>query len=156
MKPFRILIPCLVVSGLLLSGCQNPKQTGGAILGTVAGGVLGSNVGKGKGRLAATAVGAVAGAIVGSEIGKSLDNIDRMAMRRTTQTALEKSKSGQVSTWSNPDSGNSGTITARPAYKNQAGRYCREYQQTVTIGGQTESAYGTACRQPDGTWKIVG
>jgi surface antigen len=37
----------------------------------------------------------------------------------------------------------------------RTGAYCREFQQTVTIGGKTESAYGTACRQPDGTWKVV-
>ena len=35
------------------------------------------------------------------------------------------------------------------------GAYCREFQHTVTIGGKTEDAYGTACRQPDGTWKII-
>ena len=32
---------------------------------------------------------------------------------------------------------------------------CREFQQTITVGGRTETAYGTACRQPDGDWKIV-
>ena len=25
----------------------------------------------------------------------------------------------------------------------------------VNIGGKTEQAYGTACRQPDGSWKVV-
>ena len=40
-------------------------------------------------------------------------------------------------------------------FKNNNGRYCREFQQTVTIGGRTAEAYGTACRQPDGSWKIV-
>jgi hypothetical protein len=32
---------------------------------------------------------------------------------------------------------------------------CREFQQTIMIGGQAQKAYGTACRQADGTWKIV-
>ena len=32
---------------------------------------------------------------------------------------------------------------------------CREFQQTITIGGQPQRAYGTACRQADGTWRIV-
>ncbi len=36
------------------------------------------------------------------------------------------------------------------------GEQCREYQRTITIGGKTETAYGTACRQPDGTWKTQG
>ena len=35
------------------------------------------------------------------------------------------------------------------------GTYCREYTQAVTIGGQRQNSYGTACQQPDGTWKIL-
>lgn len=33
--------------------------------------------------------------------------------------------------------------------------YCREFTKVVTIGGQAQSAYGQACRQPDGSWQIV-
>ncbi len=36
-----------------------------------------------------------------------------------------------------------------------AGQTCREYQTTVTVDGQTQPSYGTACLQPDGTWRIV-
>ncbi len=35
------------------------------------------------------------------------------------------------------------------------GAYCREYQQPVVIGGVSRKSYGTACQQPDGTWKIL-
>lgn len=35
------------------------------------------------------------------------------------------------------------------------GTYCREYQQTVTVGGRLQDSYGTACQQPDGSWKIL-
>jgi hypothetical protein len=31
---------------------------------------------------------------------------------------------------------------------------CREFQQTVTIGGQAQQAFGTTCQQADGTWKV--
>lgn len=34
--------------------------------------------------------------------------------------------------------------------------YCREYTRTVWIGGREQEAYGTACLQPDGAWKVVG
>lgn len=34
--------------------------------------------------------------------------------------------------------------------------YCREYQRRVTIGGKVQDSYGTACLQPDGSWKIAG
>jgi hypothetical protein len=33
--------------------------------------------------------------------------------------------------------------------------YCREYQTTTTVGGRTVSSYGTACQQPDGSWRLV-
>lgn len=33
--------------------------------------------------------------------------------------------------------------------------YCREFAQTFTIDGETQSGYGTACLQPDGSWKII-
>jgi hypothetical protein len=32
---------------------------------------------------------------------------------------------------------------------------CREYQGTATIDGRPQQTYGTACLQPDGTWRIV-
>ena len=39
----------------------------------------------------------------------------------------------------------------------ESGRpYLREYQTEGTVGKETVSAYGTACRQPDGTWMLVG
>ena len=76
-------------------------------------------------------------------------------MRRTSQSTLETAQTGTTSSWTNPDSGNSGTITPTKTYQASSGEYCREYQQTVTVGGKTEQAFGTACRQPDGSWKIV-
>lgn len=33
--------------------------------------------------------------------------------------------------------------------------YCREYQRNVTVGNHVQESYGTACRQPDGAWKVV-
>jgi surface antigen len=44
------------------------------------------------------------------------------------------------------------SFTAKPA---QAAGYCREYTRSVTIGNRAQDAYGTACQQPDGSWKIV-
>jgi hypothetical protein len=33
--------------------------------------------------------------------------------------------------------------------------YCREYTSNVDIGGRLVQTYGTACLQPDGSWRIV-
>jgi surface antigen len=155
MKMLRYIVPLLVAVALV--GCEGygPKQTGGTLIGGAAGGLIGSQFGGGSGALAATAIGALVGALAGSEVGKSLDRADRQYAAQTTQTALEKAPSGTVSTWSNPDSGHSGTVTPVRTYQASSGQYCREYQQTVVVGGKSQSAYGNACRQPDGSWKIV-
>ncbi|HZS81291.1 MAG TPA: hypothetical protein VFA50_00350 [Stellaceae bacterium] len=33
--------------------------------------------------------------------------------------------------------------------------YCREYQTTSAVADRLQQIVGTACRQPDGTWRIV-
>lgn len=156
MKFAKYTLPTFLM--LALVACENSqygqKQTGGAIIGAIGGGLLGSQLGGGKGTLAATAAGTLLGAWLGSEGGKSLDRADRLAMQHTSQRALETQPDRQVSTWSNPNTGHSGSVTPTRTYQTAQGQNCREYQQTVVIGGQTESAYGTACRQRDGTWKI--
>ncbi len=145
------------LTALSLAACQEggQKQTLGTLLGGVGGALAGSQVGAGRGKLVAVAGGALLGAFLGSEIGKSLDNADRAAMATTTQRTLETAPSGNPVSWSNPDSGHSGTVTPRPSYQNASGDYCREYDQTIVVDGKTETAYGTACRQADGSWKIV-
>jgi surface antigen len=156
MKVTKFMIPLVAASALVLAGCagQGQKQTGGTLVGAAAGGLLGAQFGSGAGKLAATAIGALAGAWIGNEVGTSLDNADKAAMKQSSQYALEATKTGHTSNWSNPDSGNSGTVTPTKTYQTVQGEYCREYQQTITVAGKTQEAYGTACRQPDGTWKV--
>ena len=149
----------LVASALAvsLSACQTmnnaPKQTMGTLLGGAMGGLAGSQVGSGKGQMAAVGVGVLLGGLLGQSVGKSLDDLDKMKMQKTTNHALEKMRSGSVSSWTNPDSGNSGTVTPMRTFKTASG-YCREFQQKVIVGGKEQDAHGTACRKPDGTWEI--
>ncbi len=142
---------------IMLGACESDgqKEQFGTILGGVAGALLGAQVGSGGGRIAATAAGTLIGAMVGRSIGRSLDKADRVAMASATRESLESAPSGEVTSWRNPDTGHHGTVTPDPAFRNAEGSTCREYRQTVTIGERTEEADGTACRQADGTWKIV-
>ena len=142
-----------------LGACADPygpKQTFGTLIGAGTGAFIGSNIGHGTGRLIATGAGTLIGGIIGSEVGRSLDRADRAYAQRAQYDALEYSPSGQTVPWRNPDSGHSGYVIPRETYQSPAGEYCREYQQTIYVGGRPESAYGTACRQPDGTWQVVG
>lgn len=144
-------------AALFLGACQqgSEKQTVGTLAGAALGGWAGSQIGGGTGQLAATAAGVLLGGLLGGEIGRSMDELDRLKAQQATQASLERGKVGETTTWTNPDSGHSGTVTPTRTYQATDGRYCREFQQTVQIGGKTEQAYGTACRQPDGTWQIV-
>jgi surface antigen len=123
----------------------------GTVLGGAAGGIIGSHVGGGHGRTAGIIVGTLLGALVGQDIGRSLDDADELRAAHV----LEKNKTGQASTWENPDKGTEVTVTPIKTYQAQSGEYCREYQTEITVGGKVQQAYGTACRQPDGQWKIV-
>ena len=146
------------LTGLALAACTDgagQKESVGTLLGAAVGGLAGAQVGKGRGQLVATAAGTLLGAFIGKEIGKSLDRADRVALQQTTQQSLETAPVGTTSSWQNPDSGNSGTVTPANTFQNSDGTYCREFSQTVTVGGRTEEGYGTACRQPDGSWKII-
>ena len=156
MKTFGLLlVGAMAVSLAACVESAGPKQQIGTLLGAAGGAVAGAQIGKGKGKLVATAAGTLLGAFVGSKVGKWLDDVDMALLRQTQQKALETTPSGTASAWRNPDSGNSGEVTPRRTYQDTSGTYCREFQQTITAGGDTESAHGTACRQPDGTWKIA-
>jgi surface antigen len=154
-------ITAIILCAFTLSACQEGQNEGfGTLFGAVGGALIGSAIAgdggrHGHGNDGAIIFGALAGAVIGNSIGKKLDEADRMKMYQAQQVAFENYPSGQSSSWYNPDTGNSGSYTPRPAEQGRNGMYCREYQQTVTIGGKVEEAYGQACRQPDGNWKII-
>lgn len=152
------IISVVLAAGLMLAGCADgsgQKQTGGALIGAGLGGLLGSQFGHGSGKLAATALGVVAGGLIGSEIGKSMDRADQAALERNTRASWS-APMGQDIVWDNPNNDHRVIVTPTREGRTPQGGYCREYQQRVIIGGKTEEAFGRACQQPDGSWKIVG
>lgn len=137
---------------LILASCaeQPSKQDVGTVAGGVLGGVLGSQVGKGTGRDVAIIAGTLAGAYLGSAIGKSMDDTDRLKAAR----AMESAPTGRASTWRNPDTGNTYTVTPTRTFETESGP-CRDFTTKAIIGGRQETVYGKACRQADGTWKMM-
>jgi surface antigen len=152
----RVLAAMLVAASL--GGCQNwdygEKQTAGAVLGGVGGAALGSQLGHGTSRIYTAAAGTLVGVFLGSEIGKSLDRADQAYASQSAGAALERYPDGQTSTWQNPNTGHAGSTTPTRTYDTAQGP-CREYQTSVVIDGKTQTAYGTAGRQPDGSWKVA-
>ena len=148
-----IILPLIAV---MVTACSNSpnKQQGNTFLGGILGGILGSNVGAGQGRTAAIIGGTMLGAYFGNSVGRSLDRADEMYMQRAQNYAFE-APVGQQINWNNPQSGNSGMIVPIQNGRSPYGNLCREFQQTVIIGGQQQQAYGTACKQNNGQWHIV-
>ena len=150
----------VVASSLMLTACANSPYDDGGIhkreigtgLGAIGGAVIGSSFGKGNGRVIGGVAGALLGAGIGSSIGASLDKADVTYHDRAAEQALEHAPSGKPVPWTNPDSGHQGMVTVTNTYQ-ESGEYCREYNDRAVINGKTQNVYGTACRQPDGSWK---
>jgi surface antigen len=157
-----IVLPSVLLAALATASCQQsggaggsdfgPKTGIGAALGAAGGGLLGAAAG---GSATGIAAGVLLGGLLGGATGSLLDDQDKRRAANATQQALESKPSGATTTWTNPDTGHSGSVTPVRTYQASNGQYCREYEQSVTIGGKPQKSYGTACRQPDGSWQIV-
>ncbi len=146
-KLFKLAAAAFVA--LTVAGCLggHSKQEFGTLVGAGGGAALGAKFGGGPG----AAAGAILGAVFGNQIGAELDAEDRRHAYVAGQTAMV---TGMPANWQNSGTGNSGTVTPTKDVRND-GKYCREYQTKVVVGGKTVEAYGTACRKPDGAWEIV-
>jgi surface antigen len=161
-------------------GCRGQgDQALGAIAGAVIGGVIGGQFGNdGDDR----AIGAVAGALLGGAAGASAANQsdcnDRYATRSydAYQPAYERApvyrdnRYGYRDDFYNetfetvdpyervafddPHYGR-GYVEPEGWYRDKRGRTCRSYTQTIRVDGRRQTAEGTACRNRDGTWRIV-
>jgi surface antigen len=154
----RILVLLMLIA-LPLAGCETTGSPGigtktaiGGLGGAAAGGLLGAALG---GEGTGIAAGTILGGLIGGAIGNRMDAADQRRAQEAATHALETVPSGRTVAWQNPDSGNAGTVMPTRTYQAASGQYCREYQQTITISGERHQTYGTACRQPDGTWHIV-
>ena len=152
-------VSAVIMVTALLGACADrgvgQKEGFGTAIGAGLGALAGSQIGGGKGKMAAVAIGTLLGAFAGNEIGKSLDKADQIALEGAGEQA-RTAPIGKTIDWSNPKSGNSGTVTPiREGRHTGSGNYCREFKQTVTIDGRTNEAFGVVCRQPDGSWKIT-
>jgi surface antigen len=139
-----------LVAGYLIGNRCN-REALGSVLGGTIGGLAGSRIGRGDGRTAATIAGALLGVLVGKSIGRSMDQVDHYCTGQT----LEYARDRQTIQWQNPDTHTNYNVTPINTYEARDGRYCREYVTRSSIGGRQQETYGTACRQPDGSWQIV-
>ena len=137
-----------------LSGCSSSGGITGlddektrTIAGTVIGGVVGHQFGKGRGRKLAT----VAGAVLGGYLAGAMSPYSR----QRTNYALERAPNNSASTWTDPESNNQYTVTPTSTYNANIGgqnRKCRTYTMDAYIDGRMQQVKGKACRNANGQW----
>jgi len=124
--------------------CTNGAAITGTVIGGVAGGLIGSQFGHHHRHVVPVVGGTLIGALIGGEIGA--------ANETCAAQALEYGAPNTQVVWTS--GGNNYVVEPVKTYQ-ENGQYCREYQTKVQIGGQVQEGYGTACRQPDGSWKEI-
>ncbi|MDD4616100.1 MAG: glycine zipper 2TM domain-containing protein [Alphaproteobacteria bacterium] len=125
----------------------------GTGLGMAMGGLVGSQFGKGSGQLVSTGVGVAVGGAIGNSIVQDME-------KEPSYAPSTYAPSGEPA----PVVFNSYTPNyvappapppASPTTYVDKDTYCRPYSQEIKIDGQVQESFGTACLQPDGTWRIV-
>ncbi len=157
MRLIKLMVLVVIASFAAPSAWADHRanSVAGALIGGALGGFLGSKVGKGSGKLAATAAGTVLGAFVGGSLAAPAHAAypKHARIRPYGHYGAPRGRRHGVAagpydppppiTWYPPP---------RPAPR---APYCREYTRTVYIGEKTANVYGTACWQPDGSWRIA-
>ena len=157
-KSFHIFVAgslALSVAGCGTSEDLVTKENVGLVVGGILGGVLGSQIGGGTGRIVAGVAGTVIGGLLGRELGRRLSRSDQVAATKA-QDQAHTAPVGQTVSWSNPETGNAGSVTPVAETRNANGQRCRDYRGAIVVDGRQEQASGIACEQPDGTWKFAG
>ena len=172
----------MVASGCTQVQTSDVTGATGAALGGVFGGLFGSQFGQGTGQLAFTAVGSSLGALFGGAIGRSVGDTASAAYAAPpayqgtyqppplvpsvgfgadqayvseAQAVAASLPIGQSVAWDNPNTGNFGTITALRDGTSREGYYCRQFENELSLAGQSGVSYSVACRFADGSWRTV-
>jgi surface antigen len=123
----------------------------GGLIGAAAGGFTGSRFGHAKATLSATAIGALIGAAVGHATGDGIARAEEVCFSQSFEHVADR----ETIAWMDPVEGIHYAVTPTRTIKGKDGRYCREYMARATVNGQAAGTFGTACRQPDGSWELI-
>lgn len=95
----------------------------------------------------------LAGSWSGGKLGGQLTMDARERMIELTQSALNQGQSGKKIKWRQGKL--TGTIIPQIAFAGPNALECREFHQTLRLEDVVETGYATACRAPDGKWRLL-
>jgi surface antigen len=142
--PIVIIMVTKSLIGVLLiatTACATESQTGTAV-GAGGGALIGGLAGGGTG--------AIVGAALGGLLGYGVGRTQEIENERRVQASLD---AGQPMSWSNP-SGFAYTTQPGPVFY-QGPTPCRDFTMYSNRQGTPVQMAGTACREPDGRWRVV-
>jgi uncharacterized protein YcfJ len=139
------------------AGCANiSKEQGGAGVGAVVGGLVGSQFGSGGTQILATALGVGAGALIGNRLGKYLDDQDKQKLANAT---IKTAETGKPESVVSSDSGTTMRTTTIPTPKTQTASNtqgeCKTVRQVIVLNDGTKQQEDVkVCRGVNG-WEIA-
>ena len=93
-----------------------------------------------------------------SRIGSGLNDADRREMSSAARRLYEQEApaNGASDTWSNPKTGNSGTVTVLESFTHQQ-MQCRKVKYDIRLRKRTAPRSYTVnwCKTPAGAWKVL-
>ena len=153
-------LTAVVLLGAALAACASdpgPRDVGATLVGPGPAAVPGNDTAPPPGGAAASSApvsGAAIGSMIGTRIGAAMDDEDKRRAYAAQVQALESGPAGAPVAWRNPDSGRYGSVVPGPS-STANGASCRQFTHTIYLDGKPQTARGTACRKPDGTWQPV-
>lgn len=102
---------------------------------------------------AAAAAAAQPYAVLGEAPVSMMSEQDLALYQEALTKALDTSKGGQQTQWSNPETGASGTIKPRRSFK-QGEKSCRDVYLDTQAKGRREKGTWAYCREPGGAWRL--
>lgn len=144
-----------VASLLLVSACLYVKNDEvNKVTGPVGGSVTGSEVLGEDHDLAV--LGHLLSRVNGDNIADALNDEDLTLMTALALSVLDHGADDHADTWRNRHSRHHGSFVAMTTWSTSDRIMCRRFTNTIYIDQSESRSNGTACRQRDGTWAIMG
>lgn len=140
----------LLAALLVLGGCTSSSvvSSGAASLGAFAGGQSSGNT------PGVAAMSSMMGGLAAGPAGARLGDAERRLALAAEFRALEQTQPGDAVAWRSETGAFAGQVVPGAPYR-VGSQDCRQYTHTVSTVAGTETARGTACRNPDGTWALL-
>jgi surface antigen len=134
-----------------LAGCEAIEKETGLLAGAAVGGIIAALADANPAWIAAsTVLGGVAGGAIGDYLGRK----DAEKHAQNNLNALDTLGQGQTSSWSDTETGNSGSTTVTSVTTKADGTVCKSFTEMVRTSAKTVTEQATACKAPGGTWKV--